>query len=280
MSIETLKRHRAFGGETRYLRHKSAVCDGPMEFTVFVPPMDKEATAPVVYFLSGLTCTPENFTVKAGAQRVAAELGLIVVAPDTSPRTANVPGEADDWDYGTGAGFYVDATEEPWRNHYRMYSYVTKELPELIDKEFPTQGSKSVVGHSMGGHGALVIALREPDAWTSVSALSPIVAPSQVPWGQKAFSGYLGDNEAAWAEYDATELVKKQQHPTKILIDQGEDDQFLERELQPERFEAACKEAGQALDLRRHEGYDHSYFFIATFIENHLRHHAEHLKSA
>lgn len=277
MSIETLKEHASFGGVQGYYRHVSSVCGGPMELTVFVPP--GAGPFPVVYWLSGLTCTADNFTTKAGAQRVASELGLVVVAPDTSPRGAGIPGEDDEWDFGTGAGFYVDATEPPWSSRYRMLSYVRDELPALIDASFPTRGPshRSVFGHSMGGHGALVLALRDPDAYRSVSALAPIVAPTQVPWGQKAFAGYLGDDRDAWKRYDATELVRHRQHPSSILIDQGTADAFLASQLRPELFEAACGEVGQALKLRMQPGYDHSYFFVATFVEDHLRHHAAYL---
>ena len=272
--MEILKDQRCFGGRQLRVKH-TALC-GPMEVSVFVPPEDK-LPAPVVVYLSGLTCTPENFTVKAGAQRVAAELGLIVVAPDTSPRGANVPGEDADYDLGTGAGFYVDATQPPWSARYSMYSYVQHELPVFIEANFETRkDERSIMGHSMGGHGALVCGLREPDAWHSISAFSPIVAPSQVPWGQKAFKAYLGNDEATWRAYDACELVQRP-HAAKILIDQGLDDEFLERELRPELFEAACERHGQKLEVRRHEGYDHSYYFIATFMEDHLRHHARHL---
>lgn len=275
--METLKEHRSFGGTQGYYRHASRECGGPMELSVFVPP--GAGPFPVVFYLSGLTCTADNFTSKAGAQRVASELGLIVVAPDTSPRGANVPGEDDAWDFGTGAGFYVDATEAPWSARYRMWSYVKDELPALIDARFPTCGpsKRSVFGHSMGGHGALVLGLRDPGAYRSVSALAPIVAPSQVPWGQKAFTGYLGSDRAAWARYDATELVRASQHPSPILIDQGDADAFLERELKPELFAAACAASGQALELRMQPGYDHSYFFVASFVEDHLRHHARYL---
>lgn len=277
--METLKEHRSFGGTQGYYRHESRECGGPMELSVFVPP--GAGPFPVVFYLSGLTCTADNFTSKAGAQRVASELGLIVVAPDTSPRGANVPGEDDAWDFGTGAGFYVDATEAPWSARYRMWSYVKDELPALIDAQFPTCGpsKRSVFGHSMGGHGALVLGLREPGAYRSVSALAPIVAPSQVPWGQKAFTGYLGGDRAGWGRYDATELVAGSQHPAPILIDQGDADAFLERELRPELFVAACKASGQALELRMQAGYDHSYFFVASFVEDHLRHHARYLHS-
>lgn len=275
--METLKEHRSFGGVQGFYRHESRECGGPMEFSVFVPP--GKGPFPVVYYLSGLTCTAANFTEKAGAQRIAAELGLIVVAPDTSPRGAGIPGEDDDWDFGTGAGFYVDATVAPWSERYRMWSYVKDELPALIDAKFPTRGPshRSVFGHSMGGHGALILALREPNAYRSVSAFAPIVAPSEVPWGQKAFRGYLGEDRQTWARYDATQLVRNSQHPTTILIDQGTSDTFLERELKPELFEKACRQSGQALNLRMQEGYDHSYYFIATFVEDHLRHHARHL---
>ena len=249
-----------------------------MEFNVFVPP--GPGPFPSLYFLSGLTCTPENVTTKAGAQRVAAELGIILVMPDTSPRGANIPGEDDGWDFGSGAGFYVDATRPPWNKHYKMYSYLTKELPELMAKHFPVNTSKSITGHSMGGHGALVIGLREPDQWASISALSPICAPIQCPWGQKAFAGYLGNDQSSWSTYDASELVKTTQHPAPILIDQGKaDDFYVAKQLLPEIFEEACKTSKQELNCRLHDNYDHSYYFIATFMEDHLRHHAKYLSS-
>ena len=251
-----------------------------MELSVFVPAHGAGERLPVLFYLSGLTCTAENFTGKAGAQRLASELGLIVVAPDTSPRGAGCPGEDDDWDFGTGAGFYVDATVPPWSERYRMFSYVNDELPALIDAAFPTRGPshRGILGHSMGGHGALVMALRHPERWRSVSAFAPITAPTRVPWGQKAFAGYLGDDRLAWNDYDACELVKRRQHPTTILVDQGDADRFLETQLQPELFVSACRAAGQPLELRMQPGYDHSYYFIATFIEDHLRHHAAHLR--
>lgn len=275
--LETLWEKHSFDGVQGVYAHESEACGGRMEFGVFVPPGD--GPFPVVYFLSGLTCTWENFTAKAGAQRVAAELGLILVTPDTSPRGAGYAGEDEGWDFGTGAGFYVDATEEPWCARYRMYSYVTKELPALVDACFSTRGAghRSVFGHSMGGHGALVIGLREPERWRSVSAFAPICAPSQVPWGNKAFGGYLGEDREAWKRYDATELVKTRRHPAPILIDQGTADGFLEEQLKPQLFSAACAEAGQPLQLNLREGYDHSYYFIATFVEDHLRHHAAQL---
>ena len=275
--LETLEEHASFGGTTGFYSHDSEACGGPMRFAVYQPPQAKEGPVPVVFFLSGLTCTADNFTTKAGAQRVAAELGLLLVMPDTSPRGAGYPGEDEGWDFGTGAGFYVDATEAPWSARYRMYSYVTEELPALVDAAFPTKGPahRSVFGHSMGGHGALVLGLREPTKWRSISALSPIVAPTQVPWGHKAFGGYLGEDREAWKAYDATELVAKTQHPAPILIDQGTADGFLEEQLRPELFQAACASAGQALELRMQDGYDHSYFFIASFIDDHIAHHAK-----
>ncbi len=278
MTFERISETRSFGGTQGFYRHVSASC-GPMELSVYVPPHPPGARLPVLYYLSGLTCTADNFTSKAGAQRTAAELGIIVVAPDTSPRGAGVPGEDDDWDFGTGAGFYVDATVAPWSARYRMYSYVSEELPALVDQAFPTLGAerRAIMGHSMGGHGALVIGLRAPERWRSISALAPIVAPSRVPWGHKAFRGYLGDDRAAWRAYDACELIGARQHPSKILVDQGTADKFLDEQLKPELFAEACQAAGQDLELRMQDGYDHSYYFVATFIADHLRHHAARL---
>lgn len=276
MTIEKVAENRCFEGIQGVYSHQSEYCNGPMRFALYRPPQALAGQAcPVVTFLSGLTCTEENFTVKAGAQRVASELGLILVAPDTSPRGQNLPGEDDSYDFGSGAGFYLDATQEPWSKAYRMYSYITKELPEVLKANFEADWSRQgITGHSMGGHGALTIHLKHPDVYRSVSAFSPIVAPMQVPWGQKAFRGYLGEDQEAWKAYDATELVKARPSQATILIDQGTDDNFLEEQLRPEIFEKACKEAGQPLQLRMQKGYDHSYFFIATFIEDHLRHHA------
>lgn len=277
MTLENTLKKESFGGIQSVFKHDSTCCGGPMEFGVYVPP--GKGPFPVVYFLSGLTCTWANFTEKAGAQRVAAELGLILVMPDTSPRGAGYDGEDDAYDFGSGAGFYVDATEKPWSARYNMYTYVTKELPAIIDANFPTLGpsQRSIFGHSMGGHGALVIGLREPESWKSISAFSPICAPSRVPWGRKAFTGYLGEDKDSWGAYDACELVQKSQHPAPILIDQGEDDNFLAEQLRPELFEATCKASDQAVTLRMHDGYDHSYYFIASFVEDHLRHHAKYL---
>lgn len=248
-----------------------------MQFAVFRPPQATEGPRPVIYFLSGLTCSPENFVTKAGAQRVAAELGVFVVCPDTSPRKTGFDGEDASWDFGSGAGFYVDATEEPWSARYQMFTYVTEELPALIDRSFPTRGAeaRSIFGHSMGGHGALVAALRSPTKWRSVSALSPISAPMRCAWGERAFHGYLGDDRESWRPYDATELLMHQTFPGTILVDQGTDDDFLKDQLRPQLLEAACSEAGQALELRRQSGYDHSYYFVATFTEDHIRHHAK-----
>jgi S-formylglutathione hydrolase len=274
--LETLSERRCFGGTQGFYRHVSPDC-GPMELSVFVPP--QPGPRPVVYWLSGLTCTPENFTAKAGAQRVAAELGLILVAPDTSPRGAGIEGEDDAWDLGTGAGFYVDATEAPWSSRYRMFSYVSRELPELIDDAFPSNGRRGILGHSMGGHGALVIALRHPGSWRSVSALAPICAPTRCPWGDKAFSAYLGADRSRWAAYDACELMRARAYPGKILVDQGTTDAFVAEQLKPELLVQAARDGHQELELRMQSGYDHSYYFVASFIEDHLRHHAAALEA-
>lgn len=254
-----------------------------MRFAVYTPPQATDGPVPVLYYLAGLTCTEETFMIKGGAQRYAAEHGLMLVAPDTSPRDANVPGEDDDWDFGTGAGFYVDATEEPWSRHYKMYSYVTQELPAIIEENFPASAdARGVFGHSMGGHGALVCALKNPDFFRSVSAFAPVSAPTCVPWGEKAFAGYLGEDREAWKSYDASELVRESPFPDgrNILVDQGLSDQFLEEQLRPEALEEACAESGQPLTLNRREGYDHSYYMISTFMEDHIRHHAAALNRA
>jgi S-formylglutathione hydrolase len=280
--LETLAQHGCFGGRQGFYSHASAATGTTMRFAVFVPP---QATSgrnggekrPVLTYLAGLTCTEETFPIKAGAQRLAAELGLILVAPDTSPRGTDIPGQADNWDFGVGAGFYLDATQAPWATNWRMGSYVTQELPQLIAAHFPADMSRQgIFGHSMGGHGALVSALRNPGQYRSLSAFAPICAPSQCPWGQKAFSGYLGSEQAAWAPYDATALLQARgPFPGPILIDQGLDDKFLAEQLHPHLFEQAAQQAGQQLTLRRHPGYDHGYFFIQSFIEDHLRHHAK-----
>jgi S-formylglutathione hydrolase len=271
---------RAFDGVQGFYEHQSSSVGGPMRFSVFQPPAaaSKNAKLPVLYYLAGLTCNEETFVIKAGAQRVAAALGLVLVACDTSPRAFRTPGDDKDWDFGQGAGFYLDATAAPWSQAYRMRSYVTRELRELVEQNFSVRTGpegRGIFGHSMGGHGALSIALGNPGEYTSVSAFAPIVAPSQVPWGIKAFSGYLGEDRAQWAQYDTVALLESgKRFQGTLLVDQGEDDKFLERELRPELLEQACKKAGQSLQLRRHAGYDHSYYFIQTFVEDHLRHHA------
>lgn len=274
-SFETLSEQACFGGVQGFYRHDSVVCAGPMRFAVYQPPQAVQGRRPVLYYLAGLTCTEETATIKAGAQRFAAQYGMVLVMPDTSPRDTGIEGATGDWEFGEGAGFYVDATQVPYAARFRMYSYVVEELPALVARHFPVDPSRSsIFGHSMGGHGALTIALRHPDRYRSVSAFAPIVAPSQVPWGRKALPRYLGEDREAWANYDACELVRRQTFPGTILVDQGEADKFLEGQLKPELFDQACAEAGQALLLRRHPGYDHSYWFISTFIEDHLHHHA------
>ncbi len=279
--LKLIKEHQSFGGKVTYYSHLSSSCNIEMGFSIYQPPQAKFKPLPILYFLSGLTCTEENFMVKAGAQQFAAKYGLILVAPDTSPRNTGIVGEDDDWDFGTGAGFYVDATSEPWKKHYQMYSYVVKELPELIAINFPVQTDKqSIFGHSMGGHGALICALKNPEKYQSVSAFAPISAPMRCPWGEKAFRNYLDSNQANWRDYDACELVLNYGYSRPILIDVGTADPFLEeQQLLPELFEAACQKKGVTLNLRMQTNYDHSYYFIASFIEEHIRYHAEALNS-
>ncbi len=277
--MERLEHRACFGGWQQVYRHRSAVLGCDMRFAVYLPPQAAHARCPVLYWLSGLTCTEQNFITKAGAQRMAAKLGVILVAPDTSPRGADVP-DADGYDLGQGAGFYVDATQAPWSTHYRMQDYVARELPALIEAECPANDARSISGHSMGGHGALVTALRNPGRYRSVSAFSPIVAPSQVPWGEKAFSAYLGDDRATWQAWDACALIATTHERIPLLVDQGGDDEFLAAQLQPERLRAACDATGHPLNLRVHPGYDHSYYFIATFIGEHIAHHARALRAA
>jgi len=279
-SLTQVSTNKSFGGHQKVFRHDSAVLGCAMTFGIYLPPRAETEPCPVIYWLSGLTCTEQNFITKAGAQAHAARHGLIVVAPDTSPRGEGI---ADDpaYDLGCGAGFYLNATQDPWARHYRMYDYIKEELPALIESSFPAQRDRrGILGHSMGGHGALTLALRNPGRYRSVSAFAPIVAPSEVPWGQKAFRAYLGEDRAAWAAHDATQLVRSAQPSEErlpILIDQGDADQFLERELKPELFRKACEEAGHPLNLRMQPGYDHSYYTIATFIGDHLDHHAARL---
>ena len=280
--MKLLSEHACWGGTQRFLQHESIECAGPMRFAVYEPPQAQAGPVPVLYYLAGLTCTEETFSIKAGAQRLAAEHGLMLVAPDTSPREPRLPGDDTSWDCGLAAGFYVDATQAPWSAHYRMYSYVTRELPALIAREFKTAdtGRQSIMGHSMGGHGALVCALRNPEQYQSVSAFSPIVAPSQVPWGHKAFGNYLGLNRGDWLAYDATHLVQQAPRTDTILIDQGLGDKFLAEQLRPELFEDACGRSGQKLQLRRHAQYDHGYYFIQTFMPDHIAFHAASLRHA
>jgi S-formylglutathione hydrolase len=272
-----ISEHRCFGGTVAFYKHASDVCGGEMRFGVYLPPQALAGRkVPVLTYLAGLTCTEETFLAKGGAPRVASELGLMLVAPDTSPRDTGYPGEKDAWDFGSGAGFYLDATQAPWSARYRMFSYVTRELPALLAAHLPADPSREgIFGHSMGGHGALVCALRQPGRYRSISAFAPICAPMQVPWGQKAFGGYLGPDTEGWREWDATELVLRQRaHLPTPLVDQGTLDKFLAPQLRPEALREACEKTGQPLKLRMQEGYDHSYHFVSTFMEDHLRHHA------
>ena len=282
MAIETTARQRAFGGWQLRCRHASGVLGCEMNFAVYLPPQAQQdgAALPVLYWLSGLTCTDENFTQKAGAQRIAAELGLVIVCPDTSPRGAQVPGDPEGaWDFGHGAGFYVNATEAPWNRHYRMHDYVVHELPALLEAHFPVSARRGISGHSMGGHGALVCAFRNPGRFRSVSALAPICRPSVVPWGMKALSRFLGDDKTAWKDWDACELIAGATERLPLLIDQGAEDSFLREQLRPELLEDAARAAGHPLELRMQAGYDHSYYFVASFIEDHLRHHVAALRN-
>lgn len=274
---------KCFGGFQKVFEHESSELKCRMKFAVYLPPQIDSEKVPVLYWLSGLTCTEQNFITKAGAQRLASTLGLALVAPDTSPRGCNVEGEDDSWDFGTGAGFYVDATEEKWKTNYRMYSYVTSELPEVVLSNFNVVPDRqSVFGHSMGGHGALICTLKNPGMYRSVSAFAPICNPINCAWGKKAFTGYLGPDQDAWKEWDATELVKKYNGPpfSYVLIDQGKADSFLDDgQLLPNNFVSSAQESGVPTVLRMHEDYDHSYYFIASFMEDHMRHHAAALKS-
>jgi S-formylglutathione hydrolase len=280
MTIETVSTHACHGGVLGYYQHRSQTNDCEMRFAVYLPPQAAAKPAPVLYYLAGLTCTEETFAIKAGALAHAARHGIVLVAPDTSPRV-ELPGDRDSWDFGIGAGFYLDATQAPWSKHYRMYSYVVDELPGVVAANFKVDAARSgIMGHSMGGHGALTIALRNPGKYRSVSAFAPIAAPIQSPWGQKAFAGYLGTDRAAWTQYDATELVKAgRKFSGSIRIDQGKADKFLTEQLKPELLVAACKAGGQEIDLRMRDGYDHGYFFIQSFIAQHLAWHAHRLNA-
>lgn len=271
--MERIEHRACCGGWQDVYRHHSAVLDCLMNFAIFLPPQAAERKLPVLYWLSGLACNEQNFITKAGAQRYAAEHGVILVAPDTSPRGEDVP-DANAYDLGQGAGFYLNATEPPWATHYRMHDYVVSELPALIEASFPVSEVRGISGHSMGGHGALLIALRNPGRYRSVSAFAPIVAPSQVPWGEKAFSAYLGHDRDAWRAWDATELLRTAQEKLPLLIDQGDADDFLDSQLRPQLLRAAAEAAGHPLTFRLQPGYDHSYYFISSFIGEHLAHHA------
>jgi S-formylglutathione hydrolase len=281
--LKIISEHAAFGGVQRFYQHDSSEIGLLARFAIYLPPAAKTKRVPALFYLAGLTCTEETFMIKAGAQRYAAEHGIALIAPDTSPRGANVPGETDNWDFGVGAGFYLDATTPAWKKHYRMESYITRELYPLVSREFSIDENRiGIFGHSMGGHGALTLAMRHRGLFKSVSAFAPICAPSECPWGQKAFTGYLGADKSTWPAQDASALMRAQKsapYPQGILIDQGLADKFLAEQLMPEKFEAACASANQPLTLRRHEGYDHGYYFISTFMEDHIRFHAERLRS-
>jgi S-formylglutathione hydrolase len=272
--MERIEHRAAFGGWQDVYQHRSQVLGCEMKVAVYLPPQATTNKLPVLYWLSGLTCTEQNFITKAGAQRYAAEHGVILVAPDTSPRGDDVA-DAEGYDLGKGAGFYLNATEQPWAAHYRMYDYIVDELPALVEAHLPASGARSISGHSMGGHGALMIALKNPGRYRSVSAFSPIVAPTRVPWGQKAFTAYLGEDRSAWAAWDASELVATAEEKLPLLVDQGGGDEFLDTQLQPQWLQAACTAAGHPLQLRLQPGYDHSYYFISTFIGDHIAHHAK-----
>lgn len=279
--LELVSATKSFGGWLKRYKHRSSVLGCEMVFAIYLPPAAEEQEVPLLWWLSGLTCTDENFMQKAGAHKVAAELGLAIVCPDTSPRGTDLPGEHDNYDFGSGAGFYVNASAAPWNKHYQMYDYVTRELPERVSSHFPLNGREAISGHSMGGHGALICALKNPGRYTSVSAFAPIANPSQCPWGEKAFSGYLGDDREAWKEWDACELIRAGVDGQPILmVDQGEGDTFYQDgQLRPEALKSACEETGVPLTLRLQPGYDHSYFFIGSFIDDHLRFHSHHLRS-
>jgi len=278
-TIEIRSQHLCFGGIQSFYQHDSEVIGLPMRFSVYQPPQSMHESVSTLFFLAGLTCTEETFMIKAGAQRLAAEYGMMLVTMDTSPRDSGIPGDTDTWDFGAGAGFYLDATQAPWSSHYQMASYITQELRELILDKFPADPNRlGIFGHSMGGHGALTLALKNPGLYQSVSAFAPIAAPIRCPWGQKAFSHYLGENQAAWRNYDATALIEDGARVPALLIDQGLNDQFLSEQLHPDLFESACLKAGQELTLRRHDDYDHGYYFISTFMADHLQHHRDQLK--
>lgn len=275
--MKLVAQNKSFGGWHKRYTHASSRTNCDMTFAIYLPPQAETQSVPVLYWLSGLTCTDENFMQKAGAQRIAAELGIAIVCPDTSPRGTDLPGEHETYDFGSGAGFYVNATQEPWCQHYRMYDYVLEELPEVIKQNFPVTDNSSISGHSMGGHGALTIALKNPHRYRSVSALAPICHPTKSVWGDKIFRHYLGENVADWEQYDTTLLIAKATEKFPILVDQGIEDEFLKERLMPEELKKVCDQTQYPLTLRMQAGYDHSYYFVASFIEDHLRYHAEKL---
>jgi len=279
MTIENIGTNKSFGGWHKQYRHNSSSLQCDMKFAIYLPPQIEEGQkVPVLYWLSGLTCSDENFMQKAGAQQIAADLGIAIVAPDTSPRGDSVAND-EGYDLGLGAGFYVNATQSPWQQHYQMYDYIVDELPQLIESTFPVSNKRAIAGHSMGGHGALMIALRNPNRYSSISAFSPISNPVNCPWGEKAFTAYLGKDKKAWQAYDASILMRKAKDLIPALVDQGEADSFLNEQLKPDTLLAAASNSGYPLELRRHQGYDHSYYFIASFIEQHLRFHHQHLST-
>jgi S-formylglutathione hydrolase len=279
MTLERRSEQACFGGRIGFYGHRSDSTRSDMRFGIYLPPQAGRGKVPALYYLAGLTCTEETFMIKAGALRLASEYGLALVACDTSPRGLNLPGDSEAWDFGVGAGFYLDATAAPWSTNYRMGSYVNQELPALVEKNFPISiERRGIFGHSMGGHGALVTALRNPARWHSVSAFAPISNPVAVPWGKKAFGNYLGADATQWQDWDASVLMRRRAYPHHILVDQGQADQFLAEQLQPQTLEAAAAVSGQTLTVRRHEGYDHSYWFIQSFVADHLAHHAKSLR--
>ena len=275
--MKRTEHRRSFDGWQDVYEHDSKTLNCTMKFGIYLPDGSEKKKLPVLYWLSGLTCTEQNFITKANAQRYASEHEVIIVAPDSSPRGENVPNDSS-YDLGQGASFYLNATEKPWKDHFQMYDYIVKELPKLIEEKFPATNKKSIFGHSMGGHGALMIALKNPGTYSSVSAFSPIVAPTQVPWGEKAFSAYLGSDKTKWKEYDTVELISKTSEKLPLLVDQGTADEFLEKELRPDLLKKACEKNNHPLELNLREGHDHSYYFIASFMENHIAHHAQALK--
>lgn len=277
--MEQIDAHRCFDGQQLRFRHRADTLDCDMTFSIYLPPQADQRAVPALYWLSGLTCTDENFVIKAGAQRYAAEYGIALIAPDTSPRGEGVPDDpAGAYDFGLGAGFYLNATRQPWDKHYRMYDYVVEELPRLINNHFPVDNEKvAISGHSMGGHGALSIALKNPQRYRSASAFAPVCSPMRCPWGEKALGAYLGHDRDDWQQYDSCELIKQASHHLPILVDQGKADDFLDAQLKPHLLADAAQQAGYPLDIRYRPGYDHSYFFISSFIGDHLRFHAQHL---